>query len=72
VRTVRLAYRDNDRTPVIYCIQAMAERHYGVTVEGVQIEPEKDFEAGLFNHSCDVIIEHIEYLHTEAAKGKKI
>ena len=72
MRTVRLAYRDNDRTPVIYCIQAMAERHYDVTVEVVQIEPEKEFEAGLFNDSCDVIIEHIEYLHTEAAKGKKI
>ena len=72
MRTVRLAYRDNERTPVIYCIQAMAERHYGVTVEVVQIEPEKEFEAGLFNDSCDVIIEHIEYLHTEAAKGKKI
>lgn len=72
MRTVRLAYRDNDRTPVIHCIKAMAERHYGVTVEVVQIEPEKEFEAGLFNDSCDVIIEHIEHLHTEAAKGKKI
>jgi ABC-type nitrate/sulfonate/bicarbonate transport system substrate-binding protein len=72
VRTVRLAYRDNDRTPVIYCIKTMAERHYGVHVEVIQIEPEREFEAGLFNDSCDVIIEHIEYLHTEAAKGKKI
>ena len=25
----------------------------------------------MFDHGCDVIIEHIEYLHTEAAKGKK-
>ena len=72
MRTVRLAYRDNDRTPVIYCIKAMAEQHYGVNVEVIQIEPQLEFEAALFNHSCDVIIEHIEYLHTEAAKGKKI
>jgi hypothetical protein len=35
---IRLAYRDNDRTPVIYCIKAMAERRYGVNVEVVQIE----------------------------------
>jgi ABC-type nitrate/sulfonate/bicarbonate transport system substrate-binding protein len=69
---IRLAYRDNDRTPMIYCIKAMAERHYNVNVEVIQIEPRKEFEAALFNHSCDVIIEHIEYLHTEAAKGKKI
>jgi ABC-type nitrate/sulfonate/bicarbonate transport system substrate-binding protein len=72
MRTVRLAYRDHDRTPVIYCIKAMAKRHYGVHVEVLHIEPQRQFEAALFDHSCDVIIEHIEYLHTEAAKGKKI
>ena len=72
MRTIRLAYRDNDRTPVIYCIKAMAERHYGVTVEVIQIEEQVDFEAALFQGHCDVIIEHIEYLHTEAARGKKV
>ena len=72
MRTVRLAYRDNDRTPVIYCIKAMAERHYAVNVDVVHIEPQQEFEGALFDNSCDVIIEHIEYLHTEAAKGKKI
>ena len=70
--TVRLAYRDNDRTPVIYCIKAMAEGHYGIAVEVIQIEERRAFEAALFNKTCDVIIEHIEYLHTEAARGKKI
>ena len=72
MRIVRLAYRDNDRTPVIYCIKAMAERHYGVNVEVVQIEGREEFEAALFNNSCDVIIEHIEYLYAEAAKGEKV
>lgn len=71
MRTIRLAYRDHDRTPVIYCIKAMAERHYGVQVEVVHIEPQCEFEAALFGRSADVIIEHIEYLHTEAAKGRK-
>ncbi|MGZ9156714.1 MAG: hypothetical protein ACXW6J_25790, partial [Candidatus Binatia bacterium] len=71
MRTIRLAYRDHDRTPVIYCIKALAERHYGVHVDVLHIEPQREFEAALFDHGCDVIIEHIEYLHTEAAKGKK-
>ena len=71
MQTIRLAYRDHDRTPVIYCIKAMAERHYGVNVEVLHIEPQRVFEAALFDHACDVIIEHIEYLHTQAAKGKK-
>jgi hypothetical protein len=69
---VRLAYRDNDRTPVIYCIKAMAGRYYDMDVEVVRIEERAEFEAALFNNACDVIIEHIEYLHTEAAKGKKV
>jgi ABC-type nitrate/sulfonate/bicarbonate transport system substrate-binding protein len=72
MRNIRLAYRDHDRTPVIYCIKAMAERHYGVAVEVIQIEEQAAFEAALFQRHCDVIIEHIEYLHTEAAKGRKI
>jgi ABC-type nitrate/sulfonate/bicarbonate transport system substrate-binding protein len=50
----------------------MAEQHYGVTVEVMQIEEQAEFEAALFQGHCDVIIEHIEYLHTEAVKGKKI
>ena len=51
MRTVRLAYRDNDRTPVIYCIKAMAEQHYGIEVQLVQIAGREKFEAALFNDS---------------------
>ena len=72
MRTIRLAYRDHDRTPVIYCIKAMAERHYGVSVEVLHIEERREFEAALFNRSCDAIIEHTEYLHAEAARGPKV
>jgi hypothetical protein len=55
MRTVRLAYRDHDRTPVIYCIKAMAEQHYGIEVQVAQIAGREQFEAALFNNSCDVI-----------------
>lgn len=72
MNTVRLAYRDEDRTPVIFCIEEMARRHYGVNVEVVLIKGTKDYEAALFNDSCDVIIEHVEYLYAEAARGKKL
>ena len=70
--TVRLAYRDHDRTPVIYCIKAMAERHYGVNVEVVHIHERQAFEDALLNGRCDTIIEHVEYLYREAARGRKI
>ena len=72
MKRVRLAYRDDDRTPVIFCIKEMARRHYDIDVEVIQIKGTEEYEAALFNGSCDVIIEHLEYLYEEAAKGKKI
>lgn len=69
---IKLAYRDDDRTPVIFCIKEMARRHYDLDVEVVQIKGTEAYEAALFDGACDVIIEHLEYLYEEAAKGKKI
>jgi hypothetical protein len=67
-----LAYRDDDRTPVIFIIKEMAARHYDLDVEVVQIKSTEAYEAALFDGSADVIIEHLEYLYDEAAKGSKI
>jgi hypothetical protein len=72
MRKLRLAYRDDDRTPVIFCIQEMARRHYDIDVDVVQIKGTEEYEAALFDGSCDAIIEHLEYLYDEAAKGKKV
>ncbi len=72
MRAVRLAYRDHDRTPVIYCIKALAERHYDIHVEILHIEEREAFEAALFDDRCDTIIEHFEYLHAVPGQGKPI
>jgi ABC-type nitrate/sulfonate/bicarbonate transport system substrate-binding protein len=50
----------------------MAERHYGVNVEVVHIHERQAFEDALLSGRCDTIIEHIEYLYLEAARGRKI
>lgn len=67
---VRLAYRDNDRTPVIYCIKTLAARHYGLDVEIVQIRGTAEYEAAIFEGAADLICEHMEYLYEEAALGR--
>ena len=72
MQTVTLAYRDDDRTPVIFAIREMAKRYYDLHIRVVQIADEEAFEAALFNRSCNVIIEHLEYLYDEAVRGKKI
>ena len=72
MQELKLAYRDNDRTPVIFCIKEMARRHYGIDVKVVQIRGAKEYEAAIFNGSADVIIERMDYLFGEAVKGRKV
>src|SRR5688500_20260099 len=70
--TVRVAYRDDDRTPVIYCIKEMGAKHYGINVEVLKIKDYGEFEASLFNDSADVLIDHVVFLYAEATIGKNI
>jgi ABC-type nitrate/sulfonate/bicarbonate transport system substrate-binding protein len=69
--TVRLAYRDNERTPVIYCIKEMAAQQYDIDVEVLQIRDQDAYEACIFDGTADIIPEHLEYLFQWAAEGKK-
>jgi len=72
MESMRLAYRDDDRTPVIYCIREMALRHYGIDVQVLQIKDYGAFEAAIFTAVADVLIDHVEFLYEAAAQGKKI
>lgn len=69
---IRLAYRDDDRTPVIYCIQAMAREHYDLDVEVIKIPGTQEYEDALFDDACDVIIEHLEYLYGDPARASHV
>jgi hypothetical protein len=72
MRQITLAYRDDDRTPVIFAIREMAKRHYALDVNIVRIKGGDEYEAALFNGAADIIIEHLEYLYDEAVKGRKV
>lgn len=72
METLTLAYRDDDRLPVILAIHEMARRHYDLDVRVVKIKDGEEYEAALFNGAADVIIEHLEYLYEEATQGKKV
>jgi hypothetical protein len=48
MQSLTLAYRDDDRTPVIFAIRAMAARHYDLDVRIVKIKDGGDYEAALF------------------------
>lgn len=72
MKSLTLAYRDDDRLPVILAIREMARRHYDLDVRVVKIKDGGEYEAALFNGAADVIIEHLEYLYEEASRGKKV
>ena len=72
MQQLTLAYRDDDRAPVIFAIREMAKRHYDLDVNIVRIKGGAAYEAALFNGATDIIIEHLEFLYDEAAKGKKV
>ena len=72
MQSLTLAYRDDDRTPVIFAIREMAKRYYDLDVRIVRIKDGEEYEAALFDGTADVIIEHLEYLYDEAKQGKKI
>ena len=72
MQSLTLAYRDDDRTPVIFAIHEVAKRCYELDVRIVRIRDGDEYEAALFNGAADIIIEHLEYLYDEAKKGRKI
>jgi hypothetical protein len=72
MESLTLAYRDDDRTPVIFAIREMAKRHYHLDVRIVRIQGGSEYEAALFNGAADILIEHLEYLYDEVKKGKRV
>ena len=72
MQSLTLAYRDDDRTPVIFAIRELAKRQYDLDVRIARIKDGAAYEAALFNGAADIIIEHLEYLYDEAKKGKRI
>jgi hypothetical protein len=72
MQQLTLAYRDDDRLPVILAIRELARRNYQLDVKVVCIKGGEEYEAALFNGAADIIIEHLEYLYDEAVKGQKV
>ncbi|MBM4262851.1 MAG: hypothetical protein FJ145_15655 [Deltaproteobacteria bacterium] len=72
MQSLKLAYRDVDRRPVIFAIREMAKRHYDLDVNVIRIHPEPEFEESLFNGASDVMIEHLELVYERAKQGQKI
>ena len=72
MRSLTLAYRDDDRTPVIFAIRAMAARHYDLDVRIVKIKDGGDYEAALFNGASQAIANTYEIATIEYPAAKRL
>jgi hypothetical protein len=68
MQSLTLAYRDDDRTPVICVIRAMASRHYDLDVRVVEIKDGGDYEAALFDGAA----QHLRDRYHRIPRRKKI
>ena len=57
---------------MIECIREMAGRHYDIEVDVLRIQPTDEYEGALFDDSCDLLIEHLEFLYASAAGGAEV
>ena len=70
MRSLTLAYRDDDRTPVICVIRAMAARHYDLDVRVVEIKD--GGETALFNGASQAIANTYEIATIEYPVAKRL
>ncbi len=72
MQEVTLAYRDNDRTPVIFCIKEMASRYYSIDLKVKQIRGAAEYETAIFDGAADVIIERMDYLFSVDTRDESL
>ena len=70
--SLTLAYRDDDRTPVIFAIRAMAARYYDLDVRVVKIKDGGDYEAAHFQRRGASDRQHLRDPDHRIPRRKKI
>ncbi len=69
---IRIVYRDNDRTPLLYVIQAMAAEHESLDVRIDRMYDEDEYEQGFLQGNHDLICEHLRFLFPARLKGHPV
>jgi ABC-type nitrate/sulfonate/bicarbonate transport system substrate-binding protein len=69
---VTIAYRDHDRTPLLYVLQDEAARHEDLDVRIVNVHPADEFEQGFLSGRLDFICEHGRFLPAARRDGHPV
>lgn len=69
---LQVVYRDVDRTPLLYVIAAMAERHEHFELQIRQVRDGKAYERGFLAGEFDLICEHLRFLFPARRAGHPV
>jgi ABC-type nitrate/sulfonate/bicarbonate transport system substrate-binding protein len=69
---LRLAYRDHDRTPLLYLIKDQAARHEGLDLDIRHVPGGSDYRSGFLKGDCDLICEHLRFLFPARLEGHPV
>jgi ABC-type nitrate/sulfonate/bicarbonate transport system substrate-binding protein len=59
---MQIAYRDADRTPLLYLIKETAARHEGLQIDLVQVQSGAEYERRFLAGELELICEHLRFL----------
>ena len=69
---LQIAYRDPDRTPLLYVIKHEAAVHEALDVSIDRVQPALDFEEGFLSGKLDIICEHGRFLPAARRAGPAV
>jgi len=69
---VTIAYRDHDRTPLLYLIRDMAARHEGLEVGIQHVAGQDEYEQGFLRGDLEIICEHLRFLYPARLEGHPV
>ena len=70
--TLRLAYRDHDRTPLLHVIRDQAARFEQVAVELLHVPDGSEYRNGFLEGSFELICEHLRFLFPARLEGHPV
>lgn len=70
--TLRLAYRDHDRTPLLYVIRDQAARFENLAVDILHVPGGKDYRDGFLGGAFELICEHLRFLFPSRLEGHPV
>jgi ABC-type nitrate/sulfonate/bicarbonate transport system substrate-binding protein len=69
---MQIAYRDADRTPLLYLLKEAARRHEDLEVELIQVQSGAEYERRFLEGDLEIICEHLRFLFPARLAGHPV